>query len=284
MKLRDQYLTGDGQGRRVFPAIQEYRIVVNPPPPVGNGCGEHPNVGDVDAYVALDTVVLLKRTKKWLFFYLFTNWDQPRALLRCPIAQARAILSPTSITIMYNDVTTFDIVLRIDGEIWAGFSVLALRAIVKLGEPAGNFADTTSILYIVAMLACISCLVAFKSLGWTVAWMVRAVKALCGSSFRGDLDVTGFSDDSSIPPHHVSTLPNGRVLDADCIKDGVAQRHVIIPVSDASSIDSFVTSLGDSAPSSKRVRHAHMLRYGRRGGPVSPHVVFRATGQTVTAS
>ena len=156
-------------------------------------------------------------TKSGLFFC--AKGDLARALWYFPDVKVPAILASSALTMMYYNLTTWDVMLRVLGEILDCFDVLSGWAIEQLGAPSGMFVAAGSILYIMATWACRSCLVVLESLGRTWPWAVRAIKLCCRPPVETTVAMDGIPDDSVAQSHNASTLPDGRAMQTPIIKD-----------------------------------------------------------------
>ena len=260
------YITRDGGDHLAIPTITEYHLVVKPPAKFGSEIG---TIGASSLRVDSSRWLVpffLNATKTGTFY--MAQGNPLRLLRRYPSAHVPVVLAGAAVTMMRYNLPTWAVAVWLLMRALDGCGMLSVWLIEQLGAPAGKFAFTISMMYMV-MIGLTLFRMGFFMIVSTAR--ITCIQKVWSQGVPAEFSATDEVSSVTRIPTECSTIlgsaSQGSPLPS-ALKWSLSDQSLpIIVVSDTSSVDSIISSSGGSLSSIKRVCQAHLLRYDKADGP-----------------
>ena len=146
------FITRKGIKHLAIPTIREYHLVAKPLTQLHIDMGKLPNRGVLDSSASWMYSAVTNINRSGFFF--LAQGNLLRLIWAYPVIQVPVILASASVTMMYYNMTAWDITHWLGTQFYAFLGFLSSWMVDQLGDPAGKFAFAIGVLYLIIMSMC----------------------------------------------------------------------------------------------------------------------------------
>ena len=244
------YVARNGFNHPTVPTISDYHLVMKPLAKLAQGVSSVTN-SSLWAYASGRPGPLSINIAKTVLFYL-AEGNLLRMLRLRPSAAIAIVMAGASAVLMYYNLAVWGAATRVFGLVLDGWAILIAWLVGQFGEPAGKFVFAVSLLYIMM----------------TIALCGLGMLKLLGRLLRSGFGSLGFVSDSVLKSGCGDVERSGKAVSAPSVDVSLHDQpmtsacEMAAPsLSDVSSADSAICSLGGCVVTSRRVCQARLLHY-----------------------